>query len=330
MDNLQDQWFLVDPRTLLENIASTTASGYEESLNAILHQQDDVHKNVITALASRNIVRFKNNPESTKLNGTAVYKYTFTIDPDQLVQAFIAIGEMNAGQRITAQERAVASQIKDYMQFDTGEVWVGAKDSLPYQILLKMSVVDPTQHAFSGTVAAQVTFRDYNRPVAVTIPSSAKPIDQVIQEMMSASSAGNAPRMNAPKDARATSRDAHRIADVRELQLGVELYFDANNGSYPKKLSELVPTYISQIPTPPQPSTAPTYFYVPLSAAGGLCTTGICSSYHLGAALEDPNNRALITDADFDTHLMKGGFAGRSHDCGKKTETTDTCFDVRP
>ena len=39
---------------------------------------------------------------------------------------------------------------------------------------------------------------------------------------------------------RQAARDVKRISDVKQLQLALELYFDANSGKYPGQLSDLL------------------------------------------------------------------------------------------
>ncbi len=98
---------------------------------------------------------------------------------------------------------------------------------------------------------------------------------------------------------RQKARDTKRIADVKSLQLALELYKDVNGGKYPGTLAsgdqtELVPTYISSIPTPPVGVTGVTaYTYVPLNINGGTC-----NGYHLGAALEVVSSTVLRDDSD--------------------------------
>ena len=92
--------------------------------------------------------------------------------------------------------------------------------------------------------------------------------------------------------AREKSRDAKRISDVKQLQLALEFYFDAN-GTYPSTIDGaagianlVTPGYIAAIPTDPVGGAAYSY------AAIG---TG-CTSYHIGATLEDVNHTALDSD----------------------------------
>ena len=53
--------------------------------------------------------------------------------------------------------------------------------------------------------------------------------------------------------ARAKSRDARRVSDVKQIQTALELYYN-DNGQYPASTSSLKPNYMSTVPTPPTPT----------------------------------------------------------------------------
>ena len=58
------------------------------------------------------------------------------------------------------------------------------------------------------------------------------------------------------QNSRASARDAKRLADVKQMQTALELYFN-DNGSYPTSLTSTIATsgivYMTTIPTPPTP-----------------------------------------------------------------------------
>ncbi len=98
--------------------------------------------------------------------------------------------------------------------------------------------------------------------------------------------------------ARKKGRDARRISDLKQIQLALEMSYDANGSEYPDALSSLSPTYISVVPADPQTGSA--YSYDNLTSAAAACSvaSGVCSNYILGATLEDSNNAALNQDID--------------------------------
>ncbi|PIP86989.1 hypothetical protein COW81_02655 [Candidatus Campbellbacteria bacterium CG22_combo_CG10-13_8_21_14_all_36_13] len=91
--------------------------------------------------------------------------------------------------------------------------------------------------------------------------------------------------------ARLKARDAKRIAELDSIEKALQLYSDANGGTYPTALDDLIaPGYISVVPTDPQ--TGGPFSYAALG------TGAVCDGYHLGIALEDINNPAFNSDSD--------------------------------
>lgn len=102
--------------------------------------------------------------------------------------------------------------------------------------------------------------------------------------------------------ARKKGRDARRVADLKQLQLALELRYDAA-GSYPAALdaaSLVTPGYISVIPTDPSGG----------SAAYGYDQIGSGTGYFLGAILESTGQTsALANDNDASQAITINGSA---------------------
>lgn len=134
--------------------------------------------------------------------------------------------------------------------------------------------------------------------------------------------------------ARKKSRDARRLADIKQVQLALELYFDGNSSTYPLTLSLAAPTFIPQIPKDPS-SASLSYNYDPLDSAGAVasaCPT--CTSYHLGATLAEHANPALANDSDTSVGFYGLGKAAEATACPASTDggvaADETCYDVKP
>ncbi len=135
--------------------------------------------------------------------------------------------------------------------------------------------------------------------------------------------------------ARKKGRDARRVADVKQIQLALEMYFDTH-GEYPVGTSVAGLTilktdkYLAAIPR--DPLSAWSYFYQSTDGTA-VCSTSACTSYHLGARLEEPGttadgtggNAALSSDVD-----NAIGFPGLSVDCVTTGGNDDGCYDVTP
>lgn len=106
--------------------------------------------------------------------------------------------------------------------------------------------------------------------------------------------------------ARKKGRDARRVADIKQIQLALELYYDAN-AAFPANLSvgpagtavgNIVNAgYISVLPADPSGaawSNSGAYYYQSYANTGAATS---CQSYHLGASLETYAS-AITTDRD--------------------------------
>ncbi len=132
--------------------------------------------------------------------------------------------------------------------------------------------------------------------------------------------------------ARERARDARRLSDIRQLQSALEMYFDRNSG-YPASSSALQTAgLVAKVPNPPSGTGQTVYSYSALN-------TG-CTSYHLGAILEDGSNSAITTDIDAAAGTNCTGSAADwagtdtgTDICGTTVDTTGgnyVCYDVKP
>ncbi|MDP7368638.1 MAG: type II secretion system protein [Candidatus Pacebacteria bacterium] len=90
--------------------------------------------------------------------------------------------------------------------------------------------------------------------------------------------------------ARQKSRDAKRIAELRQLQTALQLFYEDNQG-YPSALTAanlVTPRYTPSIPIPPVGGGDTAYLYSPIG-------TG-CTDYHIGVTLENENHDVLSGD----------------------------------
>lgn len=128
--------------------------------------------------------------------------------------------------------------------------------------------------------------------------------------------------------ARQKARDARRVSDIKQIQLALEMYQDAN-GQYPTDIysSGILSAYMNAVPK--DPSTGSNYLY------GYYTTGGETTSYHLGATLEIyPNSAVFESDKDcnstgtpsgcpISSSYTAGGFNGAN-------DATNKVFDVTP
>ncbi len=135
--------------------------------------------------------------------------------------------------------------------------------------------------------------------------------------------------------ARRKSRDARRIADLKQIQLALELFADANGQEYPDTAAALAPTYIPGVPGDPT-GGAPYPYDNYTDSTRGACAilTGTCLYYQIGALLEEVTNPALANDRDLDAVAGTGpdglSTAAACAADAAATAATDRCYDLTP
>ncbi len=115
--------------------------------------------------------------------------------------------------------------------------------------------------------------------------------------------------------ARSKSRDARRVADIKQLQLALELYYDVNGNTYPSDISfSLAPNFIPSIPSDP---------------LGGSYAYHNCSpnSYHLGASLENENSSAISKDKDIESMCLGDTINGLDSSKCSPQDAGSYCYD---
>ncbi|MDP3645699.1 MAG: prepilin-type N-terminal cleavage/methylation domain-containing protein [bacterium] len=152
-------------------------------------------------------------------------------------------------------------------------------------------------------------------------------------------------------NARKRGRDGRRVGDIKQLQLALELHYDANQ-AYPTDLSQLTASgYIPAIQKDPRSGLS--YAYVALQGASSIAS--VCASYHLGAKMEINNVGAAGSQFNDDFDGTNGGVygtgsgngpvcsgsawdpgnadipqAGSSKDFDGNNDATNLIYDMRP
>lgn len=87
---------------------------------------------------------------------------------------------------------------------------------------------------------------------------------------------------------------------MKQIQLALELYYDANTNQYPMGAwaavtTALAPSYISTVPNDPTNSGSYVYAYQSTDGSGNACATAPCAGYVLHASTETNNTVSGVT-----------------------------------
>ncbi len=99
-------------------------------------------------------------------------------------------------------------------------------------------------------------------------------------------------------NARERARDSRRVSDVRQIQTALELFYNANpTQGYPDSLDNLVPVYMSPLPTPPTPDDCTPNAYTYNRTGANTYTLTYCLANDVGEIKAGTNTATQMTVA---------------------------------
>lgn len=121
------------------------------------------------------------------------------------------------------------------------------------------------------------------------------------------------------------SRDVKRIANIKQIQIALEMYYDSNK-HFPGSLYDLLGTYLYALPTD---GLGNSYNYRPVPYGCSKNGPSFCENYHLGASLELKDNIQLLYDDDQTTSSPAGIDGSDENPCRPiGGGITRFCYDV--
>ena len=182
------------------------------------------------------------------------------------------------GRDLSSSDLADINEAVDLLGNPEFNIWVSRSTKHILKFTTLASVGDPAAPA-KGVAEFLVTMNlsKINEPISVIAPKDAYDFKQVLDSTFDFA-------VTSLAEAQMKGRDTRRVADVKQIQLALELYFDQNS-AYPSSLSLLEPEFIVKLPKDPQ--SGKSYTYKRLNS----------KSYTLSAKLEDPKSFYLQNDA---------------------------------
>lgn len=334
LESIKGDWVKIDTH------ATSTSSTDPYGLSSLTSMLPDAEKryqkdrqkfvDAITKAAQiadgEHLLTLKNPPKSEQVDGRSLYRYDLKINKDAIVPFYkLLVSDPDISKNgwpfvvdqgyVDYLQSPEFNAIFDYYDKNTSlTLWVDS-GGFPGILGYNMRITPPDKAVQlknkQVNLEVKLIISDINKPVNIEEPKDAKSINDLF--------AGSGLGM-----IRARSFDARRITDIKQIQNGLELFFNACN-KYPAQLSYLTKTDktcktgtlsgigINQIPT--DPSTQKSYDYCLDAETGG-------GSYTLGAQLDDSSNPALSEQVgkSFPCQPKADGGAGTVRACHSSTE----------
>ena len=201
------------------------------------------------AFVSSHVLRFASKKNTITPEGVAVVSYKFAVDKAGLKKFLMSAGKIMGTPVKASDVKKFDTEVKP-AYLPTGEIWLGTKDNLPYKLIINSKITMPVSTAsgiaksakntgnLTSTASLVASFKDYNQPISLRIPSVSQSIIDVIKPFMESSVSQSIidivkPSIESSKDvveARASQvKDSTGISVLASSRSQAEIFYSKSN-----------------------------------------------------------------------------------------------------
>ncbi len=220
---LSNQWIKIDTEAIKKQLDLEKFEGQKEAQKQqeLTPEQAEKLRQII---AQANVFKVTEKLASEKIEGMDTHHYKFLIDKNELKKLIVDISGVVQNKTLTDKELTEFDKGLEAIGSLGGEIWIGKKDYLPYKLLFTIGIKETAEPKITGQLTTTLSFKNYNKPIQIDIPSPVKSIEEISDQLFSST--------------KEKARDARRQADISQIQIRLEIYYVENN-SYPFSLNEL-------------------------------------------------------------------------------------------
>lgn len=264
-DEYTNIWWELDFNALLEKEKELVSILGEENqfddLSSIL--EDKVTKNIEdqieTLLLDKKSLIVEERLEDEVLNEKECYHFKLKLNKEILKSIFNTVAQTVEDEVISKNDQYQSldidisdfyDQIIDNLTIKDLDIFI-EKESFYLQRVaftfdfnldnLDLGVINVPAGVFKSEFEGNIDYSNFEGNIEIKKPEDSKSVVQFIEDNV----------LPGLMDARRKSRDAKRIADVKQLQTALEMYFTEND-RYPENLDDLSPAFMYEIPESPE------------------------------------------------------------------------------
>jgi len=253
-----DTWWKIDYERIEELKEDSNYAGQIPELNSSKYDYKKTReiKNEFGKIINRNnIIIFKEKLEKEIINGEECYHYKATIDKNVLIEALMEMAKVIEKQSTDKQSqesgdiKKIEEMINNIKNSLTGinlEMWIGKKSfylhKMNYDADLDVSNFYSKynlndEKKYDIKISGDVLYSEFNQTKIIEETEAESLVDKIVESYIKA---------------KAKSRDARRISNVKQMQTALELYYNDHNG-YPKEFLAVVEAgMLSSVPVYPE------------------------------------------------------------------------------
>lgn len=260
-EEFNNQWWVLDLKEVEEKSQEDALALGSLGLPEIKYEEmglGDLTNKLAEELKKGNLLKIDERLRDEKINDVKCYHYKVSLDTKALGRLVTeeAVKEINEIDPLDIEEDKIKEAVDKFVEIFSkadGEIWIGKKDFYLYKAIydiktnpsklsgVEESFVDSIFVNLSGTM----TYTGFGKDVTIEAPEKAKSMVEYLDEKTN--------------EAKGKARDARRLADIKQIQTALELYFN-DMQRYPAeiKVGEALGSdhnmYMSSIPSNPTPN----------------------------------------------------------------------------
>jgi len=172
LDSLKNQWIKVDLNALQGQVDTAN------NINKITPTQIERIK---TLFNEDGVLKITDKLASEKVNGQNTFHYRFALDKVALKKFANDVTQVVLNRPMNNEESANYDKSLESMDTTTGEIWIGKKDYLPYELLLNYQYKATADSKTSGKSKTTILFKNFNSAMTVDVPQKSTSFQEIIQ-----------------------------------------------------------------------------------------------------------------------------------------------------
>ena len=180
---LSNQWIKIDTEAIKKQFGLEKLEGQikeTQKQQDLTPEQTEKLKQIV---AQSKVFKVTEKLASEKIDGVDTHHYKFLIDKAELKKLIIDISGVVQNKTLTNEELAEFDKGLEAIDNLGGEIWIGKKDYLPYKVLLTIGIKETAESKTAGQLTAILSFKNYNKPVQIDIPSPVKSIEEILGQL---------------------------------------------------------------------------------------------------------------------------------------------------
>jgi len=141
------------------------------------------------SLKKNKIFKVTGTLESEKIEGEDTFHYKFTIEKEGIKKFINDVIDITQDKKLTEEELAEFDKGFETLKSPSGEIWIGKKSFSLYKISFNSEIKDIGKLGdeksgiitpeISGKISFVLSFKNFNKPVQIDIPSPVKTFEQI-------------------------------------------------------------------------------------------------------------------------------------------------------